>query len=301
MYTLKNEFLTVQVSAHGAEHRSIRDNKTGIEYLWQADAKYWGRSSPILFPFVGGSKDGHYRVDGVTYPMTQHGFARDMEFKFESLDKTEEQSTIRFLLESHDHVITNYPYNFDLLIGYTLRGREVTVTWEVVNCNRGEMLFGIGAHPAFNCPPEGNFFLLEQVDLDQSSSSYRGSEVLHEVKSRRIVDGLASDIIDVYQTKEGYLPIHQDLFQYDALVVENNQVQRVSITDENKKPYITVTFDMPLVGLWSPPGKNAPFVCIEPWMGRCDALGFEGELKDRAFVNVLKEDERFEASYVISV
>jgi len=313
MYKLKNDELTIMVSPHGAELTSIVDNTTGREYMWQADPAYWGRTSPVLFPFVGGSNAGHYRVDGVSYPMTQHGFARDCEFQFESLDEGDEESTIRFLLESHDGASKNYPYDFDLIIGYTLHGRAVTVTWEVVNCGTQDMLFSIGAHPAFHCPAEGHFFVLEHIiQEDDSSLEINANRLkkmssldkvlrLDEVRSRRIVDGLASDVIDTYSLEDGYLPIHNELFQYDALVIEEKQVQQVSLADEKKEIYLTVTFDMPLVGLWSPPGKNAPFVCIEPWCGRCDVLDFEGELQDRAYINRLKDGERFEQLYVIQV
>ena len=35
------------------------------------------------------------------------------------------------------------------------------------------------------------------------------------------------------------------------------------------------------VGIWSPVQKNAPSICLEPWLGRCDNKGFTGELKDK--------------------
>ena len=51
METLSNSILTVQIAEHGAELQSIK--KDGKEYLWQGDAKFWGRRSPVLFPIVG--------------------------------------------------------------------------------------------------------------------------------------------------------------------------------------------------------------------------------------------------------
>ena len=51
METLSNTVLTVQIAVHGAELQSIK--KDGKEYLWQGDAKFWGRRSPVLFPIVG--------------------------------------------------------------------------------------------------------------------------------------------------------------------------------------------------------------------------------------------------------
>ena len=69
----------------------------------------------------------------------------------------------------------------------------------------------------------------------------------------------------------------------------------------DKKPYLTVSFDAPLFGLWSPAGMGAPFICIEPWYGRCDRAGFAGELKDREYGNSLAQGEKFEKSYTIAI
>ena len=46
MVILKNEKLTVKVAIHGAELKSVVDNVTGYEYMWQADpARTDGRRS----------------------------------------------------------------------------------------------------------------------------------------------------------------------------------------------------------------------------------------------------------------
>ena len=66
---LENEQIEVTVNIHGAELRSLKSKADGQEYLWNADAKYWGRTSPVLFPFVGGVKNKVYRHEGKEYPM----------------------------------------------------------------------------------------------------------------------------------------------------------------------------------------------------------------------------------------
>ena len=79
-YQLKNEELTLTVISAGAEMKSLKDNKTEQEYLWQADPKFWGRTSPVLFPIVGNYAQKQSVYEGKTYTLSQHGFARDMEF-----------------------------------------------------------------------------------------------------------------------------------------------------------------------------------------------------------------------------
>lgn len=59
-YTLKNDHLNVVVDTFGAEIHSIQHDD--IEYLWQADAKFWGRHAPVLFPIVGKLKMGNITI-----------------------------------------------------------------------------------------------------------------------------------------------------------------------------------------------------------------------------------------------
>ena len=63
---------------------------------------------------------------------------------------------------------------------------------------------------------------------------------------------------------------------------------------------VGVKFDAPVLGIWSPEKKNAPFVCIEPWYGRCDAEDFGGDLSERAFSRALEPGDVFDESYTIT-
>ena len=49
---IRNEYLQVEISAMGAELMSVYDLKHKTELLWNGDAAYWKRRSPILFPNV---------------------------------------------------------------------------------------------------------------------------------------------------------------------------------------------------------------------------------------------------------
>ncbi len=147
-YTLSNQNLIVEVESFGAEIKSVRNAKTDYEYMWCGDKKYWGRTSPVLFPFVGSMKNKEFIVNGTHYPMGQHGFARDMEHTLLSQNET----TIWFCLESSDETRVKYPFDFRLNIGYELTNNEIKVMWKVTNIGDELLPFSIGAHPAFNCP-----------------------------------------------------------------------------------------------------------------------------------------------------
>lgn len=284
-FSLQNAQLCAQISAHGAELRSLKDNKN-TEYMWSGDATYWGRVSPVLFPFVGKTNDLRYRTHGKEYAMTQHGFARDRMFSLISATDTE----LWFALYSDAETLEKYPYPFRLELGYRLENDTLRVLWRVKNPSDSMLPFSIGGHPAFVCP------LHAADDQNQYFLHFDTDTLCVTQLSER---GLATSETARLNLTGGYLPLDAHLFDHDALVIEHDQCHEVSLCLPNKKPYLTVTFDAPLFGIWSPPGKHAPFVCIEPWYGRCDAEGFSGELSEREWSNNLPAGGTFEASYCI--
>ena len=290
MQTLKNEILTIQVSEHGAELQSIR--KDDYEYLWQGNPEYWGRRSPVLFPIVGSVWEKCFRVDGKVYEMGQHGFARDMDFELVSAADTE----VWYRLESSEKTLAAYPWPFVLEIGYRLEGSSVEVLWKVTNPGDTEMFFQIGAHPAFNYPGyDPDAVDRGVVAFDRNDNLQRSG-----FKGKGCVDPQARFPIPL--SDDGMLRLKRDTFDdIDTLMLENDQVHKIVFLKNDSSPYLTVTFDAPVVAIWSPPKRNAPFFCIEPWYGRCDRADFTGEFKDRDWVNALAPGATFAASYTITL
>ena len=288
-YVLENEVLRVEIDSFGAEIKSVKRKSDNREYMWYADQKYWGRTSPVLFPFVGGCKDKEYRYDGKTYSMGQHGFARDMEHTLVSQTK----DTIWFSLSSNEETLEKYPFAFILKIGYKLVDNEVKVLWNVENPAEKTMYFSIGAHPAFLCPING-----EENKLGYGLKFAGLKEVHHHGNTTDTGLALMDEdlVLPLSEEKVYFTPGFFDRCTY---MVEGKQTGEVSLVTPDGKPYVTVTFDAPLFAIWSPEGKDAPFVCIEPWYGRCDAVGFDGTLEERAYENKLSAHETFDASYVM--
>lgn len=285
-YILENETLRAEIDSFGAEIKSVKRISDGREYMWQADAKYWGRTSPVLFPFVGAPKNKEYRYEGKTYAMGQHGFARDMEFSCESQD----EGSIWFVLEYNEETYAKYPFRFRLHIGYELEKNQVKVLWKVENIDRKPIYFSIGAHPAFNCPIHG-----EENKLGYGLRFGHLEEELHH--HGNTPEGMARMEDEVLELKNGAVTFTPGFFDKCTYMVEGKQTDEVALFDAAGKPYVTVRFDAPLFGIWSPEGKDAPFVCIEPWYGRCDAEDFEGTLAERAYENALAAGGKFQASY----
>lgn len=276
---LNNGIISAQISERGAELKSVI--KDGTEYMWCADEKYWARTSPVLFPFVGSLKDKSYKLDGKVYPMSQHGFARDNEFTL--TEHTETFAAYSFC--ETEETLKKYPFRFELVIKYTLSDNKIKIEWIVENKNDCVLSFSIGAHPAFNLKEGDNYF---SFDTDK------------DIVCNLLDEAGLFDKTKVYTLKnDGYVKITDTMFDDDALIAENRQAKEVCLCDKNKKPYIKVRFDTELFGLWSPAKKNAPFVCIEPWYGRCDSVDFCGELSERKHTINLEAHKKFSASYEI--
>ncbi|EBD1473814.1 aldose 1-epimerase family protein [Listeria monocytogenes] len=289
MIKLENEVLLVEMKTAGAELTRIFHKDTGLEYLWNADSKFWGRHSPVLFPTVGRLVDDTYLVDGKQYHLGQHGFARDRDFQV--IEKTE--NTVRFELDADEDSLAIYPYKFKLSIVYTIEKNTVAVSYEVENTDNKRIYFSIGAHPAFHLPlTDGTTFEDYYLDFGTEENletlclegPYRSGEI------KKIVDEPAR-----------YLPLSYDLFKNDALIFEALKQKEMTIKSEKTPHYVKVSFpEFPFVGVWTAKA-GTPFLCIEPWYGIADGAGESVELRDKAGIEHLEPEAVFASEYEITV
>lgn len=283
MIILENQHITIKIAALGAELKSVVDQMTNIEYLWQADPSYWGRSSPILFPIVGRLTDDTYYHEGETFHMSQHGLARDQ--LFECIEHTADRVCLR--LESDRSTRQIYPFDFILDIIYTLVDNEVQVQWIVKNVMETQALpFSIGAHPAFN---------LHLFDADTIDDFYVAFDREIELQFWQLEQGCFGQRFVKYG-KSDSLKLATELFSKDALVWKDNPIQRVSL--KNMKNHHSITMDLTAFtygaytssfALWTPykDGGTAPFICLEPWFGYADTVGGPYELAEKPGVITL--------------
>ena len=284
---LNNDTIQAVFDTHGAELKSLKMN--GREFMWNGDPAYWNRTSPVLFPFVGAVKDGEYRYHGYTYPMGQHGFARDREFEIAA----ETNTSVSFRLDSDEDSLKVYPFAFELTIIYALNNNKLQISWLVKNLDEKQMYFSIGAHPAF------------MIKLDEKGT-FAGNYLQFDCRDSLVATDFANGLVldtthEIPVDSDGLWAIDEHTFDNGVHILEHDQVQRISIVDNNKDPYVTVEFDTPLVGIWSPEKKNAPFLCIEPWYGRADAANFSGDLQERKYEQSLEPGEVFRGGYQIKL
>ncbi|EHR7111149.1 aldose 1-epimerase family protein [Listeria monocytogenes] len=289
MIKLENEVLLVEMKTAGAELTRIFHKDTGLEYLWNADSKFWGRHSPVLFPTVGRLVDDTYLVDGKQYHLGQHGFARDRAFQV--IEQTE--NTVRFELDADEDSLAIYPYKFKLSIIYTIEKNTVAVSYEVENTDNKRIYFSIGAHPAFHLPlTDGTTF--EDYYLDFGTEE--NLETLCLEGPYR-----SGDIKKIIDEPARYLPLSYDLFKNDALIFEALKQKEMTIKSDKTPHFVKVSFpEFPFVGVWTAkPGT--PFLCIEPWYGIADGAGESVELRDKAGIEHLEPEAVFASEYEITV
>ena len=156
------------------------------------------------------------------------------------------------------------------------------------------MYFTIGAHPAFCVPAREG----------EVQSDYRLTFEKQDSLTYLLLDPESSTAIadepHTLSLENGTCAIDSHMFDKGALIFDNSQIQKAGILFPDGTPYLTLTSEgFPNFGIWSVPG--ASFVCLEPWMGRCDDRGFEGQLSEKANINILKPNEEFIKSYQITV
>ena len=283
VFKISNKELSVSIDSLGAEIFSIVRNLDGREYLHTKDDVYWNRVSPVLFPFVGSNKNDEYSYNGKKYRMYIHGFARDCEFTPVDI----EEDSISFSLESDEKSLEIYPFEFRLTISYKLVDNILAVSWKVENLTDGEMYYSIGGHPAF-LVPQNDF----HIRLNKKPNHITGIVGRYADDSLNVVNNVCFD--------ENYIRFADGLFKNDALVFENYEISEVAFCS-GKDPYVTVNFSSPAIGIWAPDKKGCPFVCIEPWYGRCDSVEFSGTLEEKKWIRHLSQSEKENLSYTITI
>ena len=293
MEYLENDRIRVGVADHGAELCSIYDKKRGHEVIWQADPAYWNRHAPVLFPFVGKVCEGVYRYGGKTYPMGQHGFARDMDFTLESAT----EDAVRFVLCDNEASREKYPFRFRLAITHRIENNKVYVEWEVTNPSDSQNLyFSIGGHPAFNCPAD------EGQRKDQYYIWFGGKNDLTYIRLDPEAEAADAETKYALSLTDSTLPVTMDLFDNDAFIFDDGQIGKIALLYPDRTPYVTMECDgFPSFGVWSKPHTDAPYICLEPWIGRVDNKGFTGELPEKYGEQCLAPGGVFRAVYSIAV
>ena len=290
MHSLKNNLLQINIKPKGAELCNITSVANNTEFIWQADPKVWEGHAPNLFPVIGCMKNDNYIYNGKTYPMTKHGFIRRNDnFKVKSQNDTE----IVFTITSNTELHKMFPFKFELDICYQLNNNTLTINHTVRNIDTKTMYFSLGGHPAFNCPLSKtedytDYFL--EFEKPENSQSYL----------LNMSNGLLTNETKPAFNDGNRINLRPDLFNEDALIFKDLTSRVVSLKHKSNGKILTVKFkDFKQLGIWAKP--NAPYVCIEPWLGIADTETTNQKIEDKEGILNLNAGKIFSASYSIEI
>lgn len=277
MIILENEYLHAAIAPMGAELQSLLHKTTGIEHMWNGDAAYWPKFSPALFPIVGLLKDDTYTYRNKTYTLPRHGFAREKMFSSEMISPAE----VLFTLKSDEATRAVYPFEFILKLRYRIHEHNLSCTYEVTNPGNEELLFSVGAHPAFAVP------FTKEGSYDDYYLAFNKAENLQRWTLHQ---SLLTNTTEPLPSSNNRLLLNAALFYQDALVLKNLQSNQVTLACNSHSHGIHFSFNgFPYFGIWA--AKDAPFVCLEPWCGVADNIAHNQDLENKEGIERLPAGE----------
>ena len=266
----------------------------GKEYVWEGLPEYWASHAPVLFPTVGATIDGSVKFEGKAYPLQKHGFARKQEFRL--LESTADKLVYELYDNAASHQV--YPDKFRLLSTHKIRDAGFSTEYTVENIDSKPIWFCIGGHPGFRCPMnEGESFsdyklVFEKVENEDViyTTNYGGGYI---DSSLPITDKLKN-------TNEWAL----DYADYDVDVLLTKKLKSRHVKLINKNTGKGIDFDFTgfnALGIWTPPHKQAPFVCLEPWNGLPAHLDESGNFEDKPYAIKLDAADSYSVGYKVKV
>jgi len=192
---------------------------------------------------------------------------------------------LEFELTANEESLIIYAFHFSLRIRYELENSGLKIKYRVFNPNGRTLPFSIGTHPGFNC---------KRISGESLEDFYLEFENKKELIAEKLGDGLLSGETYSIKLNENKLPLSTALFNNDALVFKNKQIEKVRLCSLKSKTKITLNCkDWPYFGIWTKKGSDA-FVCLEPWCGITDVVNYKGDFSEKEGIIKLEAYKSFE-------
>lgn len=199
---------------------------------------------PILFPICGNLPGNTYAYKGQNYTLKQHGFARDLPWQVTNQETTN-RACLTLVLNSNEQTRAVYPFDFQLLFTYQLKGNTLEIQQQYTNLSNEPMPFSTGLHPYFAVSDKS------KLEYDLPGSHYQ-DQMTKEVHRFEGSFDLSRDEIDV---------TFAQLSDTSASVTDAGSSLKLTLGYSNF--YANLVF-------WTVKGKD--FYCLEPWSAARNAL-----------------------------
>ena len=271
---IDNKVLSLTVCEKGGEMSSL--TYKGYDVLYKGDKEYWSGKNPTLFPIIGSPNSKEYVLDGVKYPIKNHGLIRYADLKCVCDDG--EKITMR--LHSDEETLKQYPFEFNYEISYRLDNNKVLIDYEIRNESIKIMPFTFGLHPGFNVR---NF---EEMSL-----------VFPEDEDGTLVDMMNGKIEKIKLGE--YKNFIEDVTRLETVVLAGLKSKYVIL----KMKEYSVKVDMSsfkYLGLWTK-NEKCDYMCIEPWLSINDIAHAENPFDDKYELEHLNPGETFKIGYYFEI
>jgi galactose mutarotase-like enzyme len=201
--------------------------------------------NPILFPICGNLPDNIYTYNGQRYTLKQHGFARDLPWEV-THQETQDKASLTLLLKSNDQTKAVYPFDFQLIFTYELKGNTLEIKQQYQNLSSTPMPFSAGFHPYFLTSGDKHqlqFHIPSQEYQDQATKEIHRFDGSFDFTREEIDVGFGG------------------LTSQSATVIDPNR--QLKLTLDYDRIYSRLVF-------WTIKGKD--FYCLEPWTAPRNAL-----------------------------
>ena len=254
-YTIKNEFYTATVSNIGAELISLKSAEE-VEFIWQNTGDFWNSHAPILFPACGRILNSKYSYNGVEYPLTTHGFIKDVEFS----PVLHEKNHLKLVFSSNETTLKTYPFDFTFEADFLLTGDTLNFTVKITNNSSDTMPYMFGWHPGFILP----------TDKGQDIEDYKIAlgEDIRSLRWFTLQNGpFVCPTPKEYKLERGeYKLCEEEIYANDTMIFEGHKNKATLYADGYPyELYMTWSDNIPELCIWKEDSNLAKFICIEPW------------------------------------
>lgn len=252
---LKNEVLTVVIEDAGAQLASVK-NAAGDEYIWKGDPTIWGRHAPLLFPVISRLKDNQYILNGKTYTIPQHGFARNKVFRVE--EATDSRAV--FTLTEDESTLAVFPFPFKLTVVYELAGNDLKKSMTVENRGGETMFYEMGIHDGFTCPHDENESMADWAVVIPGEDTFE----MYGMDDTAMITPKDRTV----QFPGGRISTQPMVtHRIDTFILDAPACHKAMLVNKQGQPVVTMDFPgFPYLGIWTTYRDfETRYVCIEPW------------------------------------
>ena len=258
---LEDGAASAEIALLGAELRVWRVGD--VDLIWTPDPAIWSDTAPILFPVVGWTRNAEVTVDGRSYPLGLHGFARRRPFRVVE----QVRNRVLLCLDVDEWTRERYPFDWRFTVEFALEQGTLATRLGVRNAGDRAMPYACGLHPGFRWPFAGG--APEDYEIVFAAPEVPRVSVISK-------DGLFTRDTRTVPLDERRLPLSARLMAREALCFLDARSTSLRFAHRAGAALDIALEDFPHVALWSkPPGR---FLSIEAWTGHGDFVDADGDL-----------------------